>query len=58
MTEFTFSSPALAKEIQRIYGQKAKIVKIPLRHGKAVRNYIMKIEDGHKKAAHSKLSFL
>jgi hypothetical protein len=57
VTEPTFSSPALAKEIQRIYGTKVKIVKIPLRHARTVNNYVMKIENGHKKAADSKINF-
>jgi hypothetical protein len=57
MAKPIFSSPALAKELQRLYGSKAKIVKIPLRHARTVNTYVMKIEEGHKKAAESKINF-
>ena len=57
MAKPTFSSPALIKEVQRIYGSKAKTLRIPLCHARMVKNYVMKIEDGYKKAAESKLNF-
>ena len=57
MAERTFSSPRLVKAIEKIYGSKAKTVKLSLRYGRSVNAYIRKIEDGHKKAAESKLKF-
>ncbi|MFX1555030.1 MAG: hypothetical protein ACFFBV_13980 [Promethearchaeota archaeon] len=53
----TFSSPAIAKRMKRIYGDKTKEVKITLLHEKEVRDYVMSIEEAHKKAAKSKLTF-
>lgn len=55
--ERTFSSPAIAKELQRKYGGSTRIVKIQMRHEGTVRRYIVGIEEAHKKAAKSKLSF-
>ncbi len=57
MVEHTFSSPALVQAIEKIYGKKAKTVKMSLRYGRSVNAYIRKIEDGHKKAAESTLKF-
>jgi len=53
----TFTSPAIAKEMARIYGDSTKVVKIEMRHEQEVKNYVMKIEKAHKKAAGSKLNF-
>lgn len=57
MKSAVFSSPAIAREMQKIYGKKAKVVKIEMRHEDEVKNYVMKIEDAHRKAAKSKLLF-
>jgi len=57
MKNATFSSPAIAKELQRKYGGTTKVVRIPIHHERTVRNYIMGIEHAHKKAAKSKVSF-
>jgi hypothetical protein len=57
MKHATFSSPAIAKEIKRLYGDQAKMVQVELHHEEAVRTYVMKIEEAHKKAAKSKLRF-
>jgi hypothetical protein len=53
----TFSSPAIAKKMERVYGSSAKKIKIELLHEKEVRDYVMSIEAAHKKAAKSKLTF-
>lgn len=53
----TFSSPTIAKEMKRIYGNRAKMIKVQMRHEDAVKNYVMKIEEAHKRAAKSKLIF-
>jgi len=55
MAENNFSSPAIAKELQKRYGNKTKVVKISMRHEEEVKNFVMKIEEAHKKAAKSKL---
>jgi hypothetical protein len=52
-----FSSPGIARELQRKYGEKTEVVKIQMLHEGAVRKYIMGIEDAHKKAAKSKIVF-
>lgn len=53
----TFSSPAIAKKMERVYGSSAKRVKIELLHEKEVKDYVMSIEEAHKKAAKSKITF-
>jgi RNA binding exosome subunit len=55
MAENNFSSPAIAKELQKRYGNKTKVVKISMQHEEEVKNFVMKIEEAHKKAAKSKL---
>jgi mannose/fructose-specific phosphotransferase system component IIA len=57
MEPTTFSSPAIAKEMERIYGKNTKVVKIEMFHEEDVKKYVMKIEEAHKKAAESKLLF-
>ena len=52
-----FSSPEIARELQRKYGEKTEAVKIEMHHEGAVRKYIIGIEDAHRKAAKSKLVF-
>ena len=53
----TFSSPAIAKKMERTFGSSAKKVKIELLHEKEARDYVMSIEEAHKKAAKSKTTF-
>lgn len=55
MAEIVFSSPAIAKEIQKRYGNKSKVIKINMRHEEEVKDFVMKIEKAHKNAANSKL---
>ncbi|MBC8274232.1 MAG: hypothetical protein H8E40_04605 [Chloroflexi bacterium] len=57
MAQRTYSSPAIAREMKRTYGNSTKVVTIEMRHKEAVVNYVMKIEEAHKKAADSKLRF-
>jgi len=57
MGQSIFSSPVIAKEMKKIYGSNAKVVKIDMRHENEVRKYVTKIEEAHKKAAQSKLTF-
>ena len=57
MEHTTFSSPAIARAMKKIYGSSTKVVKIDMRHEEEVRKYVMKIEEAHKKAAESKLTF-
>ena len=57
MERITFSSPEIAQEMQRVYGNKSSLVKITMRHEEEVKKYVMKIEEAHDKAANSKLSF-
>jgi hypothetical protein len=52
-----FSSPEIARELQRKYGEKTEVVKVQMRHERAVRRYIVGFEDAQKRAAKSKLVF-
>jgi hypothetical protein len=53
----TFSSPTIAKKLVAVYGSNAKKVKIKMLHEKEVWDYVMSIEEAHKKAAKSKITF-
>lgn len=55
--ERMYSSPGIAKEVQRVYGNKAKVVYVPMRHEQTVRRFVTKIEQAHKNAAKSRLVF-
>lgn len=57
MKKVAFSCPEIAKEIKKRYGTNAVVVRFDMRHEEEVRKYVMKIEDAHKKAASSTLSF-
>ena len=57
MAKRIYSSPEISREMERIYGSDTKVVKIGMRHRQAVKTYVMKIEEAHKKAAKSKLRF-
>ena len=57
MAERVFSSPALVKAMEKMYGSKLRSVKISLRYARSVNAYVRKIEEGHKKAAESTLRF-
>ncbi len=57
MEHTTFSSPAIAKEMKRIYGNRTKVVRIDMRHEEEVKKYVMKIEEAYRKAAESELTF-
>jgi hypothetical protein len=54
--EQQFSSPALAKEMERIFGHKTEI-KIQMKHEAEIKKYLVQTEDAYKKAAKSKLHF-
>jgi len=47
----------MAEEMLKLFPDKCKIVRIKLLHTEAVRKYVMRIEEGHNKAAYSKLKF-
>lgn len=51
-----FSSPALTREMEKIYGQKAEIP-IKMCHENEIKKFLAQTEDAHKKAAKSKLHF-
>ena len=52
-----YSSPALAKEMERIYGSDTKVFKVQMQHEGEIKKYLMKTEEAHKRAAKSKLRF-
>jgi hypothetical protein len=51
-----YSSPSLAKEMERIYGKKSEI-KIQMRHENEVKKFLIQTDQAYKKAAKSKLHF-
>jgi hypothetical protein len=55
--EKKYGSPAIAKEVERIYGKKAKPVEIEMKYEDEVAEYLRIIENGHEKAAESRLVF-
>ena len=57
MADNMYSSPAIAKEMMRVYGKKTKTIKVAMLHKDVIQSYVMKIEEAHKKAANSKLKF-
>ena len=57
MSESTFSSPKIAKEMETIFGSSSKDAKIKLYHEKEIKKFVLQIEKGHQKAAKSKLQF-
>ncbi len=52
-----FSSPVIAKEMERIYGGKTEVIRMEIRHEEEVDSYVAEIEEAHNKAADSKLTF-
>ena len=50
-------SPAIAKEMLRVYGDKCKIIKIDMLYEKEVQKYVMGIEEANRKAKNSTLVF-
>ncbi|MHB8084401.1 MAG: hypothetical protein ACYDHZ_01055 [Dehalococcoidia bacterium] len=57
MSKAKYSSPAIVRDMERIYGSKAKTVKIDQLPSEPVKKFVLKIEEGHKRAAKSKLIF-
>ena len=53
----TFGNADLAKKIASQFGTSQETVKAEMRYTKEVRTFIRKVEEAHKKAAESKLSF-
>jgi hypothetical protein len=52
-----FSSPALAREMELIYGKESHVIQIQMKHEDEVKRYLAKTEKAYKKAAKSKLHF-
>jgi hypothetical protein len=48
-------SEMIAKELQKIYGDKCKVIHIPMFYEEEVNKFIQEIEDAHRKAEYSKL---
>lgn len=56
--EKEYSSPALAKEMESIYGQhQTEIITVTMQHEEEIKKYLMLTEDAKKKAAESTLLF-
>ena len=52
-----FASPGIAKEVARIFGDEAFPVKVKMRPGKDLAQFIRKVKKANDEAARSKLSF-
>lgn len=53
----TFGNADLAKKVASRFGKGQKSVKVKMQYAKEVQRFIRKVEEAHKKAAKSKLSF-
>lgn len=53
----SYTSPKIATELARAFGNSAKTVKVDIKHQEVVREFVKKIEVAHKQAEASKLVF-
>lgn len=51
------ASRDIGKAMLKLYPDKCRIITIPMLYEKEVIEYVMEIEEAHKKAARSKLTF-
>jgi hypothetical protein len=56
-TQTKFASPAIAKEMEKVFGAETKTFSLKLQHKKPVGDFVRKIEKAHKNAAKSSLVF-
>jgi len=52
-----FTSPKIAEEIKKKFGNQAETVTVTMKYRKQVGAFVRKIEKAHKKAGKSKLVF-
>jgi len=52
-----FSSPNIAKEMKKRFGNNIEAITVTMKYQKQVGDFVKKIEKAHKKAAKSKLIF-
>ncbi|NOZ87477.1 MAG: hypothetical protein GXP49_14640 [Deltaproteobacteria bacterium] len=52
-----FTSPNIAKEMKKKFGNQAETVTVTMKYRKQVGAFVKKIEKAHKKAGKSKLLF-
>ncbi len=57
MSRITFTSPVIAKAVERIKGKKTEHIAIEMRHEKAIKKYVMEIETARNKPSVSKIKF-
>ncbi len=53
----TFGNADLARKMATQFGTSRETVKVDMRYAKEVQTFIRKVEDAHKKAAESTLTF-
>jgi hypothetical protein len=53
----TFSSPAIARELKRVYGDQARTVRVEEKPQRDIHKLMRQIDIAHKKTAESKLIF-
>ncbi len=56
-TATEFSSPDVAREMAKLFGNRVKKVKIDMKYTRPVRSFVGKIEKAHKRAAKGDLTF-
>jgi hypothetical protein len=53
----TYSSPKIAKELERQFGDVAKTVKVDMKYTKEIGSFINKVESAQRKTVGSQLAF-
>ena len=51
MENHAFTSPEIAKEMERVYGSNAKIVQIEVQHDDEVKKYMTMMQEARERAA-------
>ena len=57
MPEPQFTSPVIAKKMQKKFGKTTTTVSVDMKYRRDVGNFVRQIEKAHKQAAKSKLKF-
>jgi len=53
----TYSSPKIARELKRQFGNEARTIKVDMKYTKEIGGFIAKVESAQRKTAGSKLIF-
>ncbi len=53
----TYSSPKIARELKKQFGNEARTIKVDMKYAKEIGGFIAKVESAQRKTVGSKLSF-